>query len=333
MPTSLSDIKVKNSTSTLVIKPDDITINGVSIVGQNSFADRDLSNLSTTGQAVLNAKANDSAVVKLTGDQSVAGTKTFTSPVRRTASLGTSGSLLIQLVDTNNKGFVNLSSYYAGESIYNRLTAFNATSGKSGYIEIINTDDGTFRGAINGDGTSLSLTEVQSSTTDATIPTKGWVNNPATSTNVVHRTGNEMIAGTKTFTDQLIIQRNLADTRLACKNTGIQQGIAPSSNQYSGCRFIDKNNVELGSTYSAYRMDGSTRTGLFVKSSVAGATGSAEIGISCDINGIFYTYAPTPATTDNSTQIATTAYMNNKLQVVSALPASPDSNVFYFIPA
>ena len=41
----------------------------------------------------------------------------------------------------------------------------------------------------------------------------------------------------------------------------------------------------------------------------------------------------TPATSDSSTKIATTAYMNNKLQVVSALPASPDSNVFYFIPA
>jgi hypothetical protein len=31
----------------------------------------------------------------------------------------------------------------------------------------------------------------------------GWVNNPETSTNVVHRTGNETINGVKTFTEQI----------------------------------------------------------------------------------------------------------------------------------
>jgi len=42
---------------------------------------------------------------------------------------------------------------------------------------------------------------------------------------------------------------------------------------------------------------------------------------------------PTPATSSNEATAATTAYVNNKHQVVSALPASPDSNVFYYIPA
>lgn len=41
---------------------------------------------------------------------------------------------------------------------------------------------------------------------------------------------------------------------------------------------------------------------------------------------------PTPATTANNTQAATTAWFNSKMQVVSALPANPDPNVFYFIP-
>ena len=48
-------------------------------------------------------------------------------------------------------------------------------------------------------------------------------------------------------------------------------------------------------------------------------------------NNIF-TLAPTPPTTDNSTQIATTAFFRNNMQVVSTLPASPVSGVFYFIP-
>ena len=41
---------------------------------------------------------------------------------------------------------------------------------------------------------------------------------------------------------------------------------------------------------------------------------------------------PTPALTANDTQAATTAWFNSKMQVVSALPAAPDANVFYFIP-
>ena len=41
---------------------------------------------------------------------------------------------------------------------------------------------------------------------------------------------------------------------------------------------------------------------------------------------------PTPALTANDNQAATTAWFNSKMQVVSALPAAPDANVFYFIP-
>lgn len=40
---------------------------------------------------------------------------------------------------------------------------------------------------------------------------------------------------------------------------------------------------------------------------------------------------PTPASSSNTTIPATTAYINTKFQVVSALPASPDADTFYFI--
>ena len=43
-------------------------------------------------------------------------------------------------------------------------------------------------------------------------------------------------------------------------------------------------------------------------------------------------WIPTPALTANDYQAATTAWVNSKMQVVSALPANPDPNVFYFIP-
>lgn len=42
---------------------------------------------------------------------------------------------------------------------------------------------------------------------------------------------------------------------------------------------------------------------------------------------------PTPAVSDNTQKGATTAYINNKFQVVTSLPANPDTNTFYFIKA
>lgn len=44
------------------------------------------------------------------------------------------------------------------------------------------------------------------------------------------------------------------------------------------------------------------------------------------------TDAPTPPISDNSRQIATTTWVNNKFQKVSTLPAQPDPNVTYLIP-
>ena len=43
-------------------------------------------------------------------------------------------------------------------------------------------------------------------------------------------------------------------------------------------------------------------------------------------------WVPTPALTSNDEQVVTTAWFNSKMQVVSALPAAPNANVFYFIP-
>lgn len=41
---------------------------------------------------------------------------------------------------------------------------------------------------------------------------------------------------------------------------------------------------------------------------------------------------PTPTVSDNTQKPATTAFINTKFQVVAALPLSPDSDTFYFIP-
>ena len=56
-----------------------------------------------------------------------------------------------------------------------------------------------------------------------------------------------------------------------------------------------------------------------------------QIAIVINDDGTVATVAPTPPISDNSTQIATTAFVNKKHQVVSVLPVSPDPNTFYYI--
>ena len=49
------------------------------------------------------------------------------------------------------------------------------------------------------------------------------------------------------------------------------------------------------------------------------------------MGGCAAVYAPTPPVNSNGGSVATTAWFNSKMQVVSALPANTDQNVFYFI--
>lgn len=114
---------------------------------------------------------------------------------------------------------------------------------------------------------------------------------------VVKLTGNQTIAGTKTFSVSPI-----APTPTAGDN----------STKVATTAFV---NVALGDlNTSAVRTSGDQT-----------------------INGIktfnSSPIIPTPAVSDNTQKGATTAYINNKFQTVSSLPASPDANTFYFIPA
>lgn len=54
--------------------------------------------------------------------------------------------------------------------------------------------------------------------------------------------------------------------------------------------------------------------------------------ITFSMAGCAAVYAPTPAATANDSQAATTAWVNSKMQVVSALPATPVAGVLYCIP-
>lgn len=96
------------------------------------------------------------------------------------------------------------------------------------------------------------------------------------------------------------------------KSTGITRGTAPSSAQTFGIAFTDNNNKYIGNIYGQYATDKSTYVGLYAyKGTTTSNSDNASVRVGYDASGNVYTSAPTPATTDNSTQIATTAFVYN----------------------
>lgn len=144
------------------------------------------------------------------------------------------------------------------------------------------------------------------------------LNLKANNADVVHLAGTEIISGNKsfsgvgTFTNYNAFWK--APYNIIIRSASIENGVTPSSNQYMGIEFRDKNDVRVGWIGLAKKTDGTQQIELQKQGATSGFT------------------TTTPSISDNSTKIATTAYINNKFQVVSTLPVNPDSNVYYFIP-
>ena len=191
----------------------------------------------------------------------------------------------------------------------------------------LNNDGANCWCSVTGNSTlnNMSLTGVSSSTTDTVIGTKGWVNNPATSTNVVHRTGEEAITGLKTFSNAVRIKSSEVDIKTA-----------PTATKYLSYIIFDKNGQQLGNFFISQSSDRNITASMIATNlKTAGDTSShydAAIRVTAKEGGEMITYAPHPATDSNDNNIATTKWVNSKFQVVNQLPSSPDSNTFYFIP-
>ena len=116
----------------------------------------------------------------------------------------------------------------------------------------------------------------------------------------------QTISGEKTFTGNNRI--------IALQNSTVTYNTAPSSDTYTDLSIRDKNGVEMGVLESVRRPDNSTGVRLFAK----GADGNytTALGVYRKADGTSYTSAPTPAAGDNSTNIATTAFVKTAIGVL-----------------
>ena len=298
----------------------------------------DLSKYARKSDVESSISAVDSNAVHRTGDETIDGIKTFNDTVLSYNPLNAFNSLNKNitrgtaptsgqngfLTRTSDKYNTNLAGLYYRHTIENKnqlsMLVYDPTK-SSGY------DQAYLRLGYSGSGSYSETVKPAntSSQSSENIATVGWVNDPSASLNVVHRTGDEDIEGKKIF-------KSYQDA-LYVSFTGSDSMTAPSSNLYNtAIRCEDKNGKNTGNFRNQFSTNGTITTDMQVCREINGTTKYANMGIIMSNTGVVSTTAPTPPAGDNSTQIATTSWVNSKHKVVSALPSNPDSSVFYYIP-
>lgn len=155
-----------------------------------------------------------------------------------------------------------------------------------------------------------------SGTDNTQVATTAFVNSAiASDSSVVHTTGDQTVGGKKTFTSVPLVTG--ASPCYQLKNTGVTKGTAPSANnnKYIMQLFDSNGTGYLSALYKTISTGNVTSTRLYdYGNSASGTTNlGAYIAVCHDGSGNAYTYAPTPAAGDNSTKIATTAWVTTEL--------------------
>jgi hypothetical protein len=258
--------------------------------------------------------ALDGNLVHTSGNETINGNKTFTNQLYLGAGGGSYG--LISAKDTNSI-----------------LRLFGGTAPSNGAnLDLYGEDlsDGGFSLRARTSDKIVGL----DGKTDGTLKWNG--KNVAIDENLVHTSGDETINGTKMFTGTILK-----------KNSALDLQVNPSSNQYNHFLFTDKNNVVMGYLEHVQTTTGINALGLITRDKNNGShgiqvtsednviplgNGVVNLGLSgakwknvyaTTFNGNLKgsidssTTATTQATSDNSTKIATTAWVRTYVDSVA----------------
>lgn len=162
---------------------------------------------------------------------------------------------------------------------------------------------------------------------------------PAGDGNFVHKTGDEVINGVKTFIQNMKLKSIM---RLISDN--ITKGTNPDSPVYKSLTvWNDKNdsndwkNSRLGMIEFSLDTEGTTNLTFGVYRNEVNSAVSSYISIKYKQDGTRIVTVPTPPSNSNDTSVATTQWVRanasaTKHLVVSTLPAVIDPDAFYYIP-
>lgn len=286
--------------------------------------------IATTGW--VNSVGNN--VVHLSGAETISGIKTFTSNVRvsktvpcvdlyntnitkgtvpsslqwgRNAMLDKDGKLIaITQYQYNTAGetYAGIRAYSPNnETDYAQISIWYPPTGSPYTNAPRPTDTTTSNGTqiattgwVNSVGNNvvhLSGSETIAGTKTFSSTISGSINgNAATVTNGVYTTGNQTIGGTKTFSAAPYV--NLSQPRIYLKSSAVTKGNAPASNTEVGyVNFGDKDNAVLGRLRYFYDTNKDSVTQITAyQANSASDSNSASIGVKHPASGGGYGFAP-----------------------------------------
>ena len=169
---------------------------------------------------------------------------------------------------------------------------------------------------------SSSVSFILNKPTLATVATSGdyddLTNKPIipSSSDFVTLNTNQTITGAKTFGSPILVNTSSYDARILTTLSNVTIGTAPSSTGFVGFRSVDSLGREFANINCSYGTQKKIGANFYVNNQ-SGTTGRLGIYID-DGDTTAYTEAPTPATSDNSTKIATTAFVKAQGYVSNA---------------
>lgn len=252
---------------------------------------------------------NAENIVHRTGDEEIFNIKTFkgASPIH----IDRNGNIQTEIMAENNGtrtgGFRN---YDNGANTTSMYVVNGSNNELVGQLFI----------AYDGSKVFTQAPTPPAGSNDTNIATTNWVADPAKSTNVVHRNGNENIDGVKTFFKNVVSECGNGAFGFIARNNNITKGVTPSVNQYVGCDIRAKNDERLVFLGVRYTSDGMKRLELQKQDSNLTEFSAEQ----------FITKVATPSVASTGLETLNAQWFNRKIQVVSTLPSSPDANVFYF---
>ena len=118
------------------------------------------------------------------------------------------------------------------------------------------------------------------------------------------------------FTDSITLLNN--DPSLICAHSNVEKGTNPSSAEHWALNFNDKNgggtvNNKVCSVEASVNTNGQTQASLCAYNYIANTSTPAKIAIIYPKDGSAYTYAPNPPENSNTTNIATTSWVRNRI--------------------
>lgn len=245
----------------------------------------------------VDVKADDDTVVHKTEAETITGKKIFTNDkVPITLKRDSDNTYTdIQFHDSDGIRVGGIRSILDSNNI-DRLQLYAASADGTSILGTIDIR----KDSNNGIQATAPAPAASINTNDISIMTVGRAVDPSQNFNLLHRSGDEQFHGTKTLKNN--------NPRFGFQHTEVDVTTIPTEQKSSRIFIADKNAKWTAEIANYQNTDGGIVTQMTANN---GDQGVASLQILCKKDGTKYATCPTPpGAADNSTKIATTAWVN-----------------------